>query len=920
MKITLPLSVITLLILSFLITFFLFQSNKDKLLPIPFETIIIDNEDDNNHIKKQKWIEEMHRSAPEDNWRYIDQLFRVNNQPENRGNKDLPIYGKWHELGSNNQAGRTVYTYFDKIADEMYVAADGGQIWIGNIGVENWYSINDHFKIPAIRFIKKFYEPNYTRLLVHSAAWNTVGMMFSDDEGQNWTLSTGLESIVSWGFVKRTVIQNSADKAIYCISSEWDYDAWHAISCIYKSMDLGETFYKIHTFDHAIEFLDIWTSQTNESPVYVLAENEFYYLDDFGNLISIATLPNQENGNTLLTGFDTGSGLYFYTMVRFNNQSHFYASGINGQDWQEKGSNSQGPFMVNSFVASPEQKDLLYFGGLEAFSSINAGLSWIKVNNWGEYYNSPEDKLHADIPSFNSFLDDQENEFLFINTDGGTYISYDQMENVDNLSLNNLRISQYYSSYTCRFDPSNTHSGSQDQGYQRSKEGMNENVINYDQLISGDYGNLVSGDGGASIWMVYPGFAMYGPDINNNNSLILENFVGSNYQWMPKLMEDPDNPENVYLAGGYITSGAHLMLLERNGYDISYTELTYDFSNGTDANISAMAYSKINTEHRYVLTSEKDFFYSTDAGNSWIQTAGFSGPGSHYFYGASIAPSNNTLGLLYIGGSGYSNPGVYRSTDNGQTFSAFAEGLPSTMIYQIAISHDDSLLFAATEVGAFVCKTWEEQWYALSDSVVPDQSFWAVDFIDTLKLARFSTYGRGIWDFKLDPDVVADFVADKININTNETIDFTDLSSYKPISWNWYFEGGIPETSNEQNPTEILYQDIGTYDVKLIVTNDHSADTITKFDYIMVGLVSVVDILEENYVTIYPNPASSVVNIKSDYQIQSIVLLDYTGKKILEAQVTDNLYVMNTSQLDSGVYLFRIITEKGIEVKQIIIN
>ena len=88
----------------------------------------------------------------------------------------------------------------------------------------------------------------------------------------------------------------------------------------------------------------------------------------------------------------------------------------------------------------------------------------------------------------------------------------------------------------------------------------------------------------------------------------------------------------------------------------------------------------------------------------------------------------------------------------------------------------------------------------------------------------------------------------------------------------------------------------------------------------MVGLVSVVDILEENYVTIYPNPASSVVNIKSDYQIQSIVLLDYTGKKISEVQVADNLYVMNTSQLNSGVYLFRVITEKGIEVKQIIIN
>jgi len=176
-------------------------------------------------------------------------------------------------------------------------------------------------------------------------------------------------------------------------------------------------------------------------------------------------------------------------------------------------------------------------------------------------------------------------------------------------------------------------------------------VFNYDQVISGDYGNMVSGDEGASIWMVYPGFAMYGPDINNSNTLILEDFVGSNYQWLPKMMDDPDDPEKVYLAGGYMSSGAHIMQLQRNGSNIDYTELPFDSSNGTDANISAMAYSKINTDFRYVLTSERDFFYTSDAGNSWIQTPGFTGPGSHYFYGASIAPSNIDIVTVYVGGS-----------------------------------------------------------------------------------------------------------------------------------------------------------------------------------------------------------------------------------------------------------------------------
>lgn len=897
-----------------IIGFGIFHQNK-KQMPLPFETIIVDGEGNEDYTKKQEWIETMHRSAPEDNWRQMDQSYRLNSQSQKQATKELPIYGNWRELGSNNQAGRTVYTYIDKPNWEAYTAADGGQIWKGEIGADNWHSINDHFKIPAIRFITEFNEPEFERLLVHSSQYNVIGIMYSDDDGQQWTLSTGLESIINWGYIKRTVIQNNNSNAIYCLSQEWDYGAGHAISKVYKSIDFGTSFQFIHEFDNGADNVDIWTSQTNESAVYIAAKNEFYYLDESDNLVSIATIPNSQNGKTLLTGFDSGNGIFFYTMIRYDNSSHFYASGLNGQDWEEKGSHSQGPFMVNSFAASTDQINVLYFGGIEAFTSYNAGQSWELVNSWGAYYGSPEDKLHADIPSFNSFLFEPGVELLFINTDGGTYISYDQMLNVENISMSNLRISQYYSSYTCRFDPSYTHAGAQDQGYQKSTEGMNEGAINYDQVISGDYGNMVSGDGGASLWMVYPGFAMYGPNINNSNYLILENFVGSNYQWIPKLMEDPTNPEKVFLAGGFTSSGAHIMELERVGGNVTYTELPFDFSNGTGANISAMAYSKLNNNYRYVLTSEKDFFYSTDAGDTWTETEAFTAPGSHYFYGASIAPANETLGLLYVGGSGYSNPGVYQSIDNGETFTALSEGLPSTMIFQIVLSQDDSLLFAATEIGAFVCKTWEEQWYSLSDTNIPDQAFWAVDYVDTLKLARFSTYGRGIWDFELDPDVLAGFEASNTFIASGETIDFMDLSLFSPSEWSWYFEGGTPETSSEQNPNGILYNEIGEYDVRLIVSNDQSIDTILKEDYITVGTVGMNMEEKNTSISIYPNPVKTVFRIETKKNIDQIDIYSLTGKLCL---TTNNTKAIDISKLPRGTYIIELIIGKEKIIKKIV--
>ena len=108
--------------------FFLHQPPTDKHLPLPYETIILDyEEDENRHLEKEKWMEMMHRSAPGDNWRNMDQQYRLQASLQKKQSGDLPIYGKWRELGSNNQAGRTVYTHYDSDTEYMYTASDGGR-------------------------------------------------------------------------------------------------------------------------------------------------------------------------------------------------------------------------------------------------------------------------------------------------------------------------------------------------------------------------------------------------------------------------------------------------------------------------------------------------------------------------------------------------------------------------------------------------------------------------------------------------------------------------------------------------------------------------------------------------------------------------------------------------------------------------
>jgi PKD repeat protein len=354
---------------------------------------------------------------------------------------------------------------------------------------------------------------------------------------------------------------------------------------------------------------------------------------------------------------------------------------------------------------------------------------------------------------------------------------------------------------------------------------------------------------------------------------------------------------------------------------MSYQEGSFDFSNGTNANISALAYSPVNTDYRYVMTTEGDFFFSANAGITWTETQGFTGPGSHYFYGASIVASHTDPGLVYVGGSGYSNPGVFKSVHNGIDFEAFDTGLPETLVFNMALSPDDSLLFAATELGAYVCKTWEGQWYELGDSNLPDQSWWSVDYVESLDKVRFASYGRGVWEFDRDPAVEADFIADNIEIGEGDTINFTDQSLWSPISWEWEFQGAVPSTSTDQNPAGIIYPEAGIFDVTLIVYNHNSADTLIRQGFIEVFPATAVDDLtDDEAVTIYPNPASDIINIESPIDLRRIEIVGQDGKLQLHRSfnIGQTNVKVSIAAIPIGIYIVNLQTESKVISKKLI--
>lgn len=498
---------------------------------------------------------------------------------------------------------------------------------------------------------------------------------------------------------------------------------------------------------------DIWSNRFGKDSVYLVDRNQVFKLADSTRLEKTADIPlnftTDEIQQVQLAGCQTDSAAFLYAMYRIDKKTRFFGMDDDGKTWRFRGESEEGPFMPNSFGVSQTNPRLLGFGGVQAFRSENGGPTWILTNGWGEYYGDVRHKLHADIPEVEFFKMPDNREFVFISTDGGTFYSSDQMKTVTNVSLSGLNISQYYSTYTHRTRNEVIYAGSQDQGFQKSYQGSG-GVADFDQTISGDYGHIVSSDQGVSIWTVYPGFAMYYPDAANGNWMSTWDFKGKNHFWMPPLMADPYFPNKVWLAGGTSGTGNHLWLLEYSNGSITHTEMPDDFSGGDqNAWISAMACSPINKDYRYVLNSAGQFFFSTDGGSTWTQGAG-RGPGSHYFYGNSIVPSPRDINTIYLAGSGYSGSSAWVSHDGGGTFSPMSNGLANTLIFEMVSNEDGSLLFAASEIAPWVYIRSLDKWFNLSGIHAPQQTWWSVDYIPSMKTARFGTYGRGIWDFRIE--------------------------------------------------------------------------------------------------------------------------------------------------------------------------
>lgn len=95
-------------------------------------------------------------------------------------------------------------------------------------------------------------------------------------------------------------------------------------------------------------------------------------------------------------------------------------------------------------------------------------------------------------------------------------------------------------------------------------------------------------------------------------------------------------------------------------------------------------------------------------------------------------------------------------------------------------------------------------------------------------------------------DLAADFVAASTQVAPNTSVTFTNSTTggymHAPETYKWYFPGGDPAISTDENPS-VTYAQCGTYDVSLVVDRGGQIDSIGKPAYISVGDMTAVNMV-----------------------------------------------------------------------------
>lgn len=725
--------------------------------------------------------------------------------------------------GQPNGMGRVnAIAFHPTDVDVLYVGAPQGGLWVSVDGGNSWEVLTDQQPTLGVSSIIVNYE-NPDIILIGTGDRDAgdsdgMGVFKSTDGGASWMMS-------NTGMGNRTVgrmIQDPNDADIIIAATDGG---------IYKSTDMGENW----TFTQGGNFKDVVFKPDNSDIVYTITASTFYKSTDNGDSFvnSSSGLPGGSRGAVAVSPADPevvyvllSSGSVYGSTSKSTNAGDSWtvmSTSPNIFDYSCGGTGSSGQGWYDMDIAvDPTNANFVFVGGVNTWVSSNSAANWQIKSHW--YGDCGVDAVHADMHVYEI---NPLNNRLYNGNDGGLYYTDNNGNDWTQIS-SGLAISQIYKMGSSATIKELVINGYQDNGTATYTPDGWKTVMGgdgMDCLIDWEDPSYSYGE------YYYGNIDRIKNNSSNQGSIV--NGISEEGAWVTPYLLSHANSNTMFVGmkGVWRTNNVKATYTSQ----IQWTKVT-EFSG---SNCSMLVQSDANADILWV--GKGSLVYMTLDANSespvWNQLSGL--PGSGDIRSMATDPIDEDRVWIARGNE------IYYSDDLCETWTNITGSLPSIPMRSI-VYYKNSVdgLYVGAEAGIYYRDASLEDWVLYSEGFPLSSEVTELEiYYDAVNpsgdMLRASTYGRGLWETPMyQGQLAAEFVADQTNVPAGCAIQFTDLTSGVPTSWSWTFEGGTPTSSTEQNPV-IIYENNGTFDVSLEVTNSNGSQTIVKEDYISVveGLV-----------------------------------------------------------------------------------
>jgi photosystem II stability/assembly factor-like uncharacterized protein len=658
----------------------------------------------------------------------------------------------------------------------VYLGAGGGGVWKSNDGGATFIPIFDDYIQSIGTITLDPNDPDKTIYVGTGETWtrNSVsygnGLYKTTDGGSNWE-KIGLENSER---IASIVVnpENSNEIYVAAMGALWGDNEERGV---FKSTDGGLTWEKVLYVNQRTGCADLLMDPRNPSVLYA-SMWEFrrtgWSFDSGGeNSALYKSIDGGKTWDKIHNGFPEGKlgrmGIaiaksnpdVLYTVIEAEQKKDkgLYRSKDLGASWEQMNNDFEitvRPFYFSRLVVDPRNENVIYKGGLRGSVSKDGGKTFKGLGN-----------MHSDVHDM--VFSNIHSDIMFFATDGGVYRSWNGGTTCE--IVENLPLSQFYQISVDNATPYNIYGGLQDNGswYGPSASPGGIQARDWNSVGAGDgfrvlkhhKKNIIYSEmqGAENVWRI----DQDNKQVKTIQPLPVEGHDKLRFNWNAPMALSTSVPDRIYMGSQFLHKsddmGASWQIISPDLTTNDPAKQDQDNSGGLSKDnsgaenhttIFTIAESDLDENIIWVGTDDGNVQVTQDGGKTWNNTvANIPGlPANTWCY--HIELSTLEKGTAYAVFDGHTandkTPYAYKTSDFGKTWKSIITGGVEGVVRNIQVDYENSnLLFLGTELGLYITMDGGAQWYKYTNNVPAV----AIHFIALQKQTNdlvLGTHGRGV--------------------------------------------------------------------------------------------------------------------------------------------------------------------------------